>query len=114
MTEEAWVYENKSLLSLPSPASAHAQRWYSGRGFSLRPRSPLSHPPPPALLPALAPGQTLNEAWVRGQFSALSLLLAMAHWLRRALALHLWWALADAPCSGVVLGWALGLLSVGG
>ncbi len=31
----------------------------------------------------------------------------MTSWSRRALALHLRWALADALCSGVMVGWAL-------
>ncbi len=58
---------------------------------------------------ALTPGQAIDEALAPGWSSALSLFLAMAHRSQWALALPLRWALADAPHSGVMVGWALGL-----
>lgn len=61
-----------------------------------------------ALLPALAPGQLIHDASALGRSSSLLPSLAMAHQSRWALALSLWWALANALHSGVTVGWVLG------
>ncbi len=98
---EDWRTGISEWKSIKSPRSSLCSPPFPGQS-PLPPRS-LNPYPPSLVFSALTPGQTL---WAH-RLSALSLLMAMAHRPRQALALCLRWARA-APCHGVVIDWALG------
>ncbi len=97
-----------SCPAVPDVQSAHPQPRCRGRSSTPCSHRPRLAPSWWALSPALAPDLT-GWALLPGRSSAQSLGFALARRSRWEMALRHRWARADAPYSGEMVGWALGL-----